>query len=161
MEESPESGISCLILFLLSLFRRPSAGLPWAALPASFSTLYFSNLAWVHCPSSSEQVCLRLFLPPVFFIYFSVFPELFEVAPRPAAMSLGSVVYWLCNLLIGMAFPILQNAWGALVFLPFSINCLLLFLLTKRYLPETRGRDPSEVAPLVENGFKSKPSSSR
>lgn len=99
--------------------------------------------------------------PSCFFIYFSVFPELFEVAPRPAAMSLGSVVYWLCNLLIGMAFPILQNAWGALVFLPFSINCLLLFLLTKRYLPETRGRDPSEVAPLVENGFKSKPSSSR
>lgn len=67
MEESPESGISCLILFFLSLYRRPSAGSPWAALPASFSILYFSNSAWVHCPSSSEQVCLRLFLPPVFF----------------------------------------------------------------------------------------------
>lgn len=85
-----------------------------------------------------------------------ILAELFEVAPRSAAMSLGSVVYWMCNLLIGMAFPILQNAWGALVFLPFSIDCLILFLLTKRYLPETRGKDPSEVAPLVADGFKSK-----
>ncbi|XP_034102529.1 solute carrier family 2, facilitated glucose transporter member 3 isoform X1 [Drosophila albomicans] len=87
---------------------------------------------------------------------FFIGAELFEVAPRSAAMSLGSVVYWMCNLFIGMAFPTLQNAWGALVFLPFSINCLLLFLLTRRYLPETRGRDPSEVAPLVADGFKSK-----
>ncbi|EDW62210.2 solute carrier family 2, facilitated glucose transporter member 1 isoform X2 [Drosophila virilis] len=87
---------------------------------------------------------------------FFIGAELFEVAPRSAAMSLGSVVYWLCNLIIGMAFPSLQNAWGALVFLPCSITCLLVFVLTQRYLPETRGRDPSEVAPLVADGFKSK-----
>lgn len=82
--------------------------------------------------------------------------ELFEVAPRSAAMSLGSVVYWICNLIIGMAFPSLQSAWGALVFLPCSTICLLLFMVTLRYVPETRGRDPSEVARLVADGFKSK-----
>ncbi|XP_041448741.1 solute carrier family 2, facilitated glucose transporter member 3-like isoform X1 [Drosophila obscura] len=107
--------------------------------------------------------CIGCIFLYIFFFQFGLGPmpffigaELFEVSPRPAAMSLGSVVYWLCSFIIGMAFPTLQNAWGALVFLPFSITCLLLFVLTKRYLPETRGRDPSEVAPLVADGFKSK-----
>ena len=82
--------------------------------------------------------------------------ELFEVAPRSVAMSMGSVASWSCNFIIGMGFPSLQNAWGAFVFLPFSITCVLLFVLTKFYLPETRGRDPTEVAPLVSKGFRSK-----
>jgi len=71
-------------------------------------------------------------------------------------MSMGSLASWTCNFIIGISFPLLQNAWGAFVFLPFSITCVLLFLLTKFYLPETRGRDPSEVAPLVSKCFRSK-----
>lgn len=94
-----------------------------------------------------------------FYIYIYTFcfvAELFEVAPRPVAMSMGSLASWSCNFIIGMAFPPLSNAWGAFVFLPFSVTCTLLFILTKLYLPETRGRDPSEVAPMVANGFRSK-----
>ncbi|KAH8366863.1 hypothetical protein KR084_008552 [Drosophila pseudotakahashii] len=105
-------------------------------------------------------VCIFLY---IFFFQFGLGPmpffigaELFELASRPAAMSLGSVIYWICNFIIGMAFPTLQKIWGALVFLPFSVACLLLFGLTKRYLPETRGREPFQVAPLVALGFKSK-----
>lgn len=71
-------------------------------------------------------------------------------------MSMGSLSSWTCNFIIGMTFPSLQNAWGSFVFLPFSITCFIMFLLTKFYLPETRGRDPAEVAPLISNGFKSK-----
>lgn len=82
--------------------------------------------------------------------------ELFEVSPRPVAMSMGSLSSWSCNFIIGMTFPSLQNAWGSFVFLPFSIACFVMFLLTKFYLPETRGRDPSEVGPLISKGFKSK-----
>lgn len=69
-------------------------------------------------------------------------------------MALGSLSSWVCNCIIGMAFPSLQKAWGAYVFLPFSITCALLFLLTKFYVPETRGKDPSEIASKVSNGFK-------
>lgn len=86
---------------------------------------------------------------------FYIFTELFEVAPRPAAMSLGSVSSWVCNFIVGMLFPTLQDIWGSLVFIPFSLVCLLLFILTKRYLPETKGRDPSQVVQWVANGFKS------
>ncbi|KAH8394643.1 hypothetical protein KR222_000857, partial [Zaprionus bogoriensis] len=107
--------------------------------------------------------CIACIMGYIFFYQFGLGPipyfigsELFEVAPRPVAMSMGSLASWACNFIIGMAFPSLQNAWGAFVFLPFSITCVLLFLLTKFYLPETLGRDPSDVAPLVSKGFRSK-----
>lgn len=71
-------------------------------------------------------------------------------------MALGSLSSWSCNFIIGMAFPSLQSAWGAYVFLPFSITCALLFVLTKMYVPETRGKDLSVVAAQISQGFKSK-----
>ncbi|KAL7737349.1 hypothetical protein ACLKA6_012962 [Drosophila palustris] len=130
---------------------------------AVFLFLFAMLLQFIESFSWFAMGCVGCIFLYIFVFQFGLGPlpffigaELFEVAPRPAAMSLGSVVYWMCNLFIGMTFPTLQNAWGALVFLPFSINCLLLFLLTIRYLPETRGRDPSDVAPLVADGFKSK-----
>ncbi|XP_017472975.1 PREDICTED: solute carrier family 2, facilitated glucose transporter member 1-like [Rhagoletis zephyria] len=104
-------------------------------------------------------ICIFLY---IFFFQFGLAPipffigsELFEVAPRPVAMSLGSVSSWVCNFSVGMLFPILQDAWGSLVFIPFSVVCAALFILTKRYLPETKGRDPSQVVQLVAKGFKS------
>lgn len=82
--------------------------------------------------------------------------EIFEVAPRPIGMAMGSLSSWSCNFIIGMTFPSLQNAWGAFVFIPFSVTCFLMFLLTRFYLPETRGRDPKDVASLISKGFRSK-----
>ncbi|KAH8236322.1 hypothetical protein KR032_004011 [Drosophila birchii] len=118
---------------------------------------YIESFSWF------AMGCIGCIFLYIFFFQFGLGPmpffigaELFELAPRPIAMSIGSVVYWMCNFIIGMAFPILQRAWGGLVFLPFSLICWLLFGLTKQYLPETRGRDPSEVAPLVAAGFKSR-----
>uniref|UniRef100_A0A1Q3FD87 Putative solute carrier family 2 facilitated glucose transporter member 3 n=1 Tax=Culex tarsalis TaxID=7177 RepID=A0A1Q3FD87_CULTA len=83
--------------------------------------------------------------------------ELFEVGPRPAAMSLGSISSWSCNFIVAMLFPTLQSAWGAFVFLPFAVTCVLLTILLHKYLPETRGRHISSIVPLVSNGFRSKP----
>ncbi|XP_055537990.1 solute carrier family 2, facilitated glucose transporter member 3-like isoform X2 [Wyeomyia smithii] len=83
--------------------------------------------------------------------------ELFEVGPRPAAMAMGSLASWGSNFIVAMLFLPLQNAWGAFVFLPFTVTCVLLTILLKIYLPETRGRHVSSVVPLVANGFRSKP----
>ncbi|XP_037946309.1 solute carrier family 2, facilitated glucose transporter member 1-like isoform X2 [Teleopsis dalmanni] len=82
--------------------------------------------------------------------------ELFEVKPRPVAMSMGSLFSWFGNFLIGMCFPILQGVWGAFVFLPCSIVCVYCFLLTYRYLPESRGRDAADIQVYMRNGFHSK-----
>lgn len=83
--------------------------------------------------------------------------ELFEVGPRPAAMAMGSIASWVCNFIVAMLFTTLQSAWGAFVFLPFTVTCVLLTILLKIYLPETRGRHISSIVPVVSNGFRSKP----
>lgn len=82
--------------------------------------------------------------------------ELFEIASRPAAMAIGSLASWACNFYIGMSFLALQGKLGSLVFAPFALVCFGMVALLYRYLPETRGRQPSEVAPLVAHGFRSK-----
>ncbi|XP_055629804.1 solute carrier family 2, facilitated glucose transporter member 3-like isoform X2 [Toxorhynchites rutilus septentrionalis] len=89
-------------------------------------------------------------------IPFFIGAELFEQSSRPAAMALGSLSSWGCNFLLGIFFPVMQSAWGAFVFVPCSLSCALLTTFVKYYLPETRGRDVSDVAVLVSKGFKSK-----
>ncbi|CAO1426271.1 unnamed protein product, partial [Diamesa tonsa] len=90
-------------------------------------------------------------------IPFFIGSELFEVAPRSAAMSLGSLSSWSCNFIVGMTFPTLQSAIGPPVFLIFASVCIMLTVLLKMYLPETRGKDTTDVAALVAKGFRSKP----
>lgn len=85
------------------------------------------------------------------------FAELFEVGPRPVAMSMGSLSSWFCNFVIGMTFPTLQRALGASVFLIFSSVCILLALFLKFYMPETRGKDTFEISQKVADGFRSRP----
>ena len=72
-------------------------------------------------------------------------------------MALGSLSSWTCNFIVGMSFPSLQSVWGAFAFIPFAVICFALTTLLKFYLPETRGRDTSDIAPLVKDGFKSRP----
>lgn len=72
-------------------------------------------------------------------------------------MAIGSIVSWVCNIIVGMSFPILQLAWGAGVFVPFAVLCYALTLFLKFYLPETRGYDSSQTSLLINKGLKSKP----
>lgn len=83
--------------------------------------------------------------------------EIFESDARPAGMAIACLCNWICGISAGMFFPILQMAWGAYVFLPFAAACFCLVILLKIYLPETRNTDPSTIARLIANGFRSKP----
>lgn len=118
------------------------------------------SLVWVRFRILLDQVSFQLNSKNLFAnfnLIIMLITELFESGPRPAAMALGSLSSWTCNFIIGMAFPSLQSAWGAFVFLPFAVVCFALVALLKFYLPETRGRNSSEVVPLVRNGFRSRP----
>lgn len=86
----------------------------------------------------------------------SLAAELFEVPSRSAALSLGNQVGWGCNFLVGFLFPAMYSLLGFWIFIVFSVFSSLLYLLTKLYLPETRGREVSQVAELVSRGFRSK-----
>ncbi|XP_072751731.1 solute carrier family 2, facilitated glucose transporter member 5 isoform X2 [Anoplolepis gracilipes] len=83
--------------------------------------------------------------------------ELFDVGPRPAAMSLGSVSNWGGNFIVGMLFPSLQAAIGPCVFLIFAGSTLILVQINRVYLPETRGRSTTDIAAAMTRGFKSRP----
>lgn len=89
-------------------------------------------------------------------IPFFIGSELFEISTRPAAMSIGSLASWAGNFYIGMTFPAMSKTLGAFVFLPFAVVCFALVALTFVYLPETRGKEPADVAPLVSRGFQSR-----
>ncbi|XP_015118083.1 solute carrier family 2, facilitated glucose transporter member 1 [Diachasma alloeum] len=82
--------------------------------------------------------------------------ELFEVGPRPAAMSLGSVCNWGGNFIVGMLFPPLETIMGPLVFLLFAISTTLVGLFARHYLPETRGVDTSLTAFRLSRGLNSR-----
>jgi len=66
-------------------------------------------------------------------IPFFIGSELFDVGPRSAAMSLGSVFNWGGNFLVGMIFPSLQAAIGPYVFLIFAA-CTLILVQVNRYV---------------------------
>ncbi|XP_067631515.1 solute carrier family 2, facilitated glucose transporter member 1 [Eurosta solidaginis] len=163
-------GAGCLNLcvslcgpFLMSKFNRRALMMFSSGFCAAFLFTIAFVLFFIDTTSWFPLLCIVCVMGYIFFYQFGLGPipyfvgaELFEVAPRPVAMSMGSLSSWVCNFTVAMAFTSLSNAWGAFVFLPFSVTCLLLFLLTKFYLPETRGRDSSEVAPLVSKGFHSK-----
>ncbi|XP_053673126.1 solute carrier family 2, facilitated glucose transporter member 3-like [Anopheles nili] len=132
---------SCaVILFLLTL-----------------SIYFIETIEWF------SYLCIGTILLYIIFYQFGLGPipffigsELFELGPRPTAMALGSLSSWGCNFIVGMAFPTLQGIWGAFVFLPFSITCVLLTILVQLYLPETRGKEITEVVQKVSHGFRSK-----
>lgn len=89
-------------------------------------------------------------------IPFFIGCELVEMSPRSAVMALGSLSSWFCNFTVAMIFPALQSSWGAYVFLLFAGFCIAVATFHWKYLPETRGKNVSEIVPLVSNGFRSK-----
>lgn len=107
--------IGCLVILCISLSIINSSPLmPW------LSTIMV--LAYV--------VFYGIGLGPIPFFIGS---ELFDVGPRPAAMSLGSVFNWGGNFLVGMMFTSLHSAIGPFVFLFFA-GCTLLLVLLNQYV---------------------------
>lgn len=72
-------------------------------------------------------------------------------------MSMGSLSSWFFNFVIGMTFPTVRKLMGASVFLIFACVCVMLAVLLKFFMPETRGKDTSEIAKRVADGFRSRP----
>lgn len=140
--------------------------------PIIISSCLFSGLTLVVLTFSLHFIDAMSWLPIIcgtsLFAYVAAFQfglgpiptfigsELFETSSRPAAMGIGALASWLGNFCIGMTFLPLKNAIGAFVFLPCAIVCFVVTALLYAYLPETRGREATDIAPLVSNGFRSK-----
>ncbi|KAM8714316.1 hypothetical protein ACLKA7_014446 [Drosophila subpalustris] len=149
--------------FLMTHFNRRILMLLSCSLSAVFMVLLSLGLYFSDSVQWMSYICI-IFLS-MYILTFNlglgalphfIGPELLITSPLPAVMAFGSLFNWSTNFIIGMIFPIMNNYIGPFAFLPFAVICIYGFFLTYWYLPETRNRTPEEVAPLLENGFKSK-----
>ncbi|GAB0088520.1 solute carrier family 2, facilitated glucose transporter member 1 [Sergentomyia squamirostris] len=145
----------------------------WVFIPFGMTCIFLILFIYFYLPETRGKqdyaswlayACIACVLLYILFYQIGLGPipyfigsELCDVSTRAAVMSLGSLASWSGNFIVGISFPILQSLWGAWVFLPFFITCVLLVVFLFFYLPETRGKQASEVAPLVSRGFKSRP----
>lgn len=77
--------------------------------------------------------------------------ELFGQGARSAAVSVGALVNWLANFIVGLTFIPMSNALGDYVFLPYTVLLILFFTFTYLKLPETKNRTIEEVTALFKN----------
>lgn len=75
--------------------------------------------------------------------------EMFESKYVDPAQSVACQVNWICNFIIGVAFPSLNAALGVWTFVPFGVVLLGCFLFTACYLPETLHRTVEELQQLI------------
>lgn len=78
-------------------------------------------------------------------IPWMILSEMFSQGARSAAVSVGALVNWFANFIIGLTFIPMKDALGEWVFIPFTVLLILFFLFTYFFLPETKNRTVEEV----------------
>eukprot|EP00128_Syssomonas_multiformis_P015955 Colp12_sorted_trinity150504_noHs@26012 len=71
--------------------------------------------------------------------------EIFPSHGRGLAMGFAVATNWFANFLIGVSFESLKDALGDYVFLPFVALCVLFALFVYTLVPETKGKNDSEI----------------
>ncbi|KAG9497337.1 hypothetical protein J7337_012132 [Fusarium musae] len=71
--------------------------------------------------------------------------EIFNLGNRSKAMAITTSATWMCNFIIGLVTPdMLTNlGWGTYIF--FAAFCLLAFIFTYFFVPETRGKSLEDM----------------
>lgn len=83
-------------------------------------------------------------------IPWMILSELFGQGARSAAVSVGALVNWFANFIVGLTFIPLSNALRNFVFLPFTVLLIIFFAFTYFKLPETKNRTIEEVTALFK-----------
>ncbi|XP_032515601.1 glucose transporter type 1-like isoform X1 [Danaus plexippus] len=83
-------------------------------------------------------------------IPWMILSELFSQGARSAAVSVGALVNWLANFIVGLTFIPLSDALGNFVFLPFTVLLIFFFAFTYFKLPETKNRTIEEVTAIFK-----------
>lgn len=84
-------------------------------------------------------------------VLWVVLAEIFPLAVRGTAMALATAANWLTNVAVALLFPIVADAVGAgAVFLFFALMGVIVFVVVRAVLPETRERSLEQL----ETGFR-------
>lgn len=159
-------GVNLLITIIaIPLVNR--CGRRWLALTSCWTAaiclvILCISITYIDAVSWMPYFCIFTVLAYVFCYGFGLGPipyfigsELFQVGPRPIAMSFGSMANWCGNFIVGMTFPSLQGLIGQYSFLLFAMTTVFLALFLKYYLPESKGHDPCDMAEMLKYGLRS------
>lgn len=87
--------------------------------------------------------CFAFSIGPLKFVVIS---EIFPIAVRGRAMAISIMVMWVSDTIVGQLTPMLLAQIGVSgTFWIFSFFCLIAFVFTYKYLPETKGRSLEEI----------------
>ncbi|WAR14043.1 GTR1-like protein, partial [Mya arenaria] len=76
--------------------------------------------------------------------------ELFSQGPRSAAVSIGVVVNWAANAIVGITYPFLEKKIKAYSFVPFVVLLAIFWTYTLLKVPETKGRRIEEITAMFQ-----------
>lgn len=121
----------------------------------AISLLLLSATFYFEFHSIFALMCLLLFIAsfascigPVFWTLIS---EIFPNKIRGKGIAFASFTQWIFNFLIILVFPyVLETLGGSLTFIFLAFMCILQFLLTWMWLPETKGKSLEEIENLWE-----------
>ncbi|KAK2772486.1 MFS sugar transporter [Colletotrichum kahawae] len=71
--------------------------------------------------------------------------EIFNLGNRSKAMAITTSATWMCNFIIGLITPDMLEKIGYGTYLFFAAFCLLAFVMTYFFVPETRGKSLEEM----------------
>ncbi|KAL3673862.1 hypothetical protein V7S43_001549 [Phytophthora oleae] len=71
--------------------------------------------------------------------------DLFPDSVRATATSIGIGVNWLCNLIVGVAYPYIADAFDDYSYAPFVVLLAIFYMLSLKLVPETYGKSAEEV----------------
>ncbi|KAG6974037.1 hypothetical protein JG688_00003253 [Phytophthora aleatoria] len=79
--------------------------------------------------------------PLVWVMTADIFPD----SIRASASSLCIGINWLCNLIVGVAYPYISDALGDYAYVPFVVLLMVFYLLALNLVPETSGKSAEEI----------------
>ncbi|KAG6610207.1 Solute carrier family 2 [Phytophthora cinnamomi] len=77
--------------------------------------------------------------------------DLFPDSVRATATSIGIGVNWLCNLIVGVSYPYIADAFDDYSYVPFVVLLAIFYALSLKLVPETYGKSPEEFRVVVQS----------
>ncbi|TDH65012.1 hypothetical protein CCR75_000258 [Bremia lactucae] len=71
--------------------------------------------------------------------------DMFPDSVRASASSICIAVNWLCNLIVGVGYPYLADAFDDWSYMPFTVLLAIFFILSLKLVPETAGKTNEEI----------------
>ncbi|TDH71629.1 hypothetical protein CCR75_003544 [Bremia lactucae] len=104
--------------------------------------LWFSWSTMTILIVASYVTAYGLSIGPLMYVVLS---DIFPDYARATVSSIGVMVSWLSNLIVGVGYPYISSALGNLAYLPFTVLLALSFVFVYMLLPETSGKTNEEI----------------